>query len=60
MANPDQPDSGDAVSGRTAIGRVMAALLVAAPAVVLRVTGTALPAPIAVVVFGAGDVPGAV
>ncbi|BDB42178.1 MULTISPECIES: sodium:proton exchanger [Mycobacterium] len=53
MANPDQPDSGDAVSGRTAIGRVMAALLVAAPAVVLRVTGTALPAPIAVVVFGA-------
>lgn len=43
----------DVLSGRTAAMRVMVALLVGAPAGVLRLSGITLPAPIAVTVFGA-------
>jgi len=53
VANSAEPDIDETLSGRTAALRVLAALLVAAPAVVLRVSGVALAPPLAVVVFGA-------
>lgn len=53
MGNSAESDIDDVLSGRAAAMRVVAALLVAAPAVVLRLSGIALPAPVAVTVFGA-------
>jgi cation:H+ antiporter len=53
VANSAESDIDDVLSGRAAAMRVVVAVLVAAPAVVLRLSGVALPAPIAVAVFGA-------
>lgn len=54
MSDITKTDADEVIFGRAALLRVLAAMLVAAPAVVFRLTGTALPAPAAVLVFGAG------